>query len=226
MAAHTLIIDLFGVPACGKTTLSDYLYNNCFPEKKVVTMPNLVKESKKEPIKLLFSLSIGRMIKGFILRLKAPFNNQRKDINVFGWPSHARYYSFAKKHSNYDIVLCDHGDIQDFVSLERGENLHTKKRFAEACFNYINTSDASVYVYCDVDVEVAFERIRKRGRNSGRIDVIEDDQKQLDELRAEKMRFDFYSNWLKQSRKKYIQLDMNQSTEEIANSLVTRVQQL
>lgn len=171
----------------------------------------------------MFSLSMDLILNGLKLRMSAPFDKKRNDIKILNWPSHARYYGYAKKHSKYDIVLVDHGDIQDIVSLERGDNLHETKRFYEACSQYIDKSLATTYVYCKIDAKVAFERMQKRGRVSGRIDTIDDKQVKLQELENEKKRFDSYAEMLKSKGKNYVELDMMATTELIANDLLSRL---
>lgn len=219
MAAHTKIIDLFGLPACGKTSLTRYISEQYGERLKIATMPILVQEAKKDKGRLRKAFSPRYFSAGFRLRLLAPFDKKRRIIPLFNWPSHARYYSYAKKYSEYDIVLVDHGDIQDIVSLERGEDLHINKRFRNGCSRYLNLSLADLYVYCNIQPEVALERMQIRGRNSGRIDVMDDIAK-LQALECEKRRFDYFAEMLSKKMDKVVELDMNQSIEQIAESIM------
>lgn len=223
MAAHTKIIDFFGIPACGKSTLVDYISTNYQGELRIISKHQLVKEAKKQPVKLMFSLPLDLMLSGIKLRMSAPFDKKRNEIKILNWPSHARYYGYAKKHSNCDVVLVDHGDIQDFVSLERGDDLHETKRFYNACSQYIDKSLATTYVYCKIDAKVAFERMQKRGRESGRIDIIGDKKVKLQELENEKKRFDYFAEILRSKGKNLVELDMTATTESIANDLISQL---
>ena len=220
MAAHTKIIDLFGLPACGKTSLTRYISEQYGERLKIATMPILVQEAKKDKGRLRKAFSPRYFSAGFRLRLLAPFDKKRRIIPLFNWPSHARYYSYAKKYPDYDIVLVDHGDIQDIVSLERGEDLHNNNRFSNGCIRYLNLSLADLYVYCNVPTEIALERMQLRGRNSGRIDVMGDVAEQLQALESEKRRFDYFAGMLSKKKDKFVELDMNKPVEQIAESIM------
>lgn len=228
MAAHTKIIDLFGLPACGKTTLTRCISEQYGKRLKIATMPLLVQEAKRDKGRLRKSFSPHYFFAGIRLRLLAPFDRKRRVIPLLNWPSHARYYSYAKKYSDFDVILVDHGDIQDIVSLERGEDLHNNIRFSHGCSRYLSISLADLYVYCNVRPEVALERMQLRGRNSGRIDVMGDMAEQLQALKCEKLRFDFFAEMLSKEKDKFIELDMNQPIEQIAeyimNVIIGKVQ--
>lgn len=219
MAAYTKIIDFFGLPACGKSTLMKYVCSHYHGNLKITTKNDLVKEARKHPFGLLTSLSVERFVAGIRLRLVAPCDNKRNEIGVIGWPSHARYYGYAIKHTDYDVVLCDHGDIQDFVSLERGDDLHNNEKFTNACSRYIDKSLATAYVYCKIDAKIALERMQNRGRKTGRLDVIREKELQLQELENEKLRFDFFADMLRKKEKRFFELDMSSPTETIAEVL-------
>ena len=223
MAAHTKIIDLFGLPACGKTTLSTYIFEKYGGYHKITTMSRLVKEAKLDGSHLRKSISLRYFFAGLRLRLLAPFDKIHKEIPVLNWPSHARYYCYAKKYSDYDVVLVDHGDIQDFVSLERGVDLHINKRFSDSCARYIDQSLATNYVYCNIEPEVALERMQNRGRKTGRIDVIGDEEEQLQALKSEKKRFDYFAEMLKAKRRNMVELEMDKPIEVIVQELLEKL---
>lgn len=109
------------------------------------------------------------------------------------------FKNYVRKYTEYDIVLIDHGDIQSFVSLERGDNLHENQKFKEACLHYLDVSLSTAYVYCHIDTETALRRMNNRSRDRGRIDSISDPNLQLQELRKERVRFDFWTTILKET---------------------------
>lgn len=226
MAAHTKIIDLFGIPACGKSTLSNYICDHYGSELKICTMPQLVSEARKDGNRLRKAFSLGYFLAGIGLRMRAPLNKRPREIPIMNWPSHARYYSYAKKYSDYDIVMVDHGDIQDFVSLERGVDLHSDKRFSKACSSYIDQSLSDVYVYCNIEPETALLRMLSRGRETGRIDSIDNNAERLQELENERKRFSFYAEMLRGKDKMFLELDMHSPTEQIAATLMNQIKAL
>jgi thymidylate kinase len=223
MAAHTKIIDLFGLPACGKTTLAK---NFC--EKfgvggvKVITLSQLVNVARYDRFRLLKAMPYKHFVEGLKLRWQAPFDKKHLEIHLMNWPSHARYYWYAKKYTDYDIVIADHGDIQDFVSLERGVDLHKKKSFSEGCSKYLDMSLADMYVYCGIAPEEALVRMKSRGREFGRIDVTSDEKK-LQALKDEKDRFDFFVNMLQKKQKIFIELEMTNPTDHNVQILMKKI---
>ena len=228
MATHTKIIDLFGLPACGKTTLAQSFCDQYGKQYSMATMHDLVKKAKTERFHLLTADPLKNICTAMFLRFSVPFNKQRMDIPLLGWPRHAKYYAYAKKYTSYDAVIVDHGDIQDFVSLERGEDMHLFPRFVNACSRYIDVSFTDIYVYCKVETKVAFDRMIRRIRitdrlvttHPGRIDVIADEKKQLAELEAEKLRFDFYTEMLREKGCNVIEIDMCDSIDNTTKKIM------
>ena len=216
MAAHTIIVDLFGIPACGKTSLAEYISEHYGREIKIATIHQLVKEAKRNKFALFTSNPIKHIFAAMILRLNVPFEKKRKDVFFWGWPSHDKYYSYAKKYSDYNLILVDHGDIQSIVTLERGDDLHKNENFVKLCSNYLSTSSADVYVYCKVDIMEAFKRMNIRNRGKGRIDMLKDPASQIKALEEEKNRFDFLAELLRKDGHELLEIDMSDNTKKIA----------
>lgn len=223
MAAYTKIVDLFGVPACGKTTLAEYLSKNSQADYKIASIQNIVTEAKKNKTRFILSISLKTFFSALRVRCAAPFNKKRRDITLRGWLLLDLLFNFAKKYSQYDMVLVDHGVIQSFVSLERGDNLHEKPKFANACSHYVDISPITTYVFCQIDAQNAMERMHNRNRNVGRIDVINDERIQLLEIENESQRFDFYAKMLKEKQKEYLELNMAENVENVAEHLLLKI---
>lgn len=223
MAASTKIVDLFGIPACGKSTLAEYISKNNETEYKIATIQDIVGEAKTNKIKFIRSISLKSLFAAFRVRMTAPFDKKRRDITLRGWLLLDVLFNYSKKFSYHDVVLVDHGAIQSFVSLERGDNLHEKPKFANACLHYIDISPITTYVYCKIDALNSVERMHNRNRNIGRIDVIDDKAKQLLELENESQRFDFYAKMLTEKQKEFFELNMTEKTEHIAEQLLLKI---
>lgn len=223
MAAHTKIIDLFGIPACGKSTLADYLSNGCQTNLRIGTMQNVAKEVKHNLMAYICSISFNNLIAILKLRFAAPFDKKRRAISLSKWFLHDVLYNYIKKHSDYDLVLVDHGIIQSLVTLERGDNLHEKSSFAQASSRYIDIIPVTLYVYCQIEEEVALARMQNRHRNKGRIDMLNDATIQLSELEMERNRFDFYAEMLNRKQKAFIELNMLNETVKIAEYLLLKI---
>lgn len=222
MAAYTKIIDLFGIPACGKSTLSNCLAGRSNEALRISTLQGCILNDKKIVWRLLRSLSLNILWAGIRFRFSAPFDKKRRDVSLMSFLKHGLYYNYVRRFSDYDVVIVDHGDIQSIVTLERGEDLHDKPKFVKACSRYLNSSLANIYVYCRISAEESLYRMNSRQRDNGRIDVIENKHQQLKELQDEIARFDFFSELLKKQQKTVWELDMKYKTSEIANSIINR----
>lgn len=219
MAAHTQIIDLYGIPACGKTTLARYMASHPAEGLKVSTMQDCTLAALNDKWHLIMSVSLKNVWASIRLRLSAPFDKKRSVIPFRAILLMGAFKDYILKYTDYDIVVSDHGDIQSFVSLERGENLHQSEKFLKACFHYLNASLSTSYVYCQIDAEDALQRMNSRGREKGRIDLIMDKHIKLQELEAESKRFDFWTKILKERKTPIIELDMRDSIPTVADKL-------
>lgn len=224
MATDTKIVDLFGLPACGKTTLVKCLCNSANNSLKVVTLQKAIEEVRKKGIiKLLKAFSLKIVYAELKLLFNTPCERKRKDIPFLRWIMHGIYYNYVAKCSNYDIVIADNGDIQWIVSIERGEDIHLNKNFKDAYTSYLKNSPVTNYVFCDIDVKTAHERIRQRNRKSGRLDVINEDNIQMLEFVKERERFRFFFNELIFLRKNvqlmYMDKDPIALSKQLLNSL-------
>lgn len=219
MAAHTQIIDLYGIPACGKTTLAKYMASHPVEGLKVSTVQDCTLAARNDMWHLLLSVSPKNIWASIRLKFSAPLDKKRNDIPFKNILLMGAFKNYILKYTDYDIVITDHGDIQSFVSLERGENLHESQRFLSACLHYLNVSLSTSYAYCKIDAEEALQRMNGRGRDKGRIDLITDQHIKLQELKIESTRFKYWAGILKERKAPSIELDMKDSIPSIANKL-------
>lgn len=219
MAAHTQIIDLYGIPACGKTTLARYMASHPAEGLKVSTMQDCTLAALNDKWHLVMSVSLKNVWASIRLRLSAPFDKKRSVIPFRAILLMGAFKNYILKYTDYDIVITDHGDIQSFVTLERGDNLHESQRFLSACLHYLNVSLSNSYVYCRIGAEEALQRMNGRGREKGRIDLITDQHIKLQELEAESKCFVFWTTILKERKVSLIELDMKDSIPSVADKL-------
>lgn len=224
MAAYTQIIDLYGIPACGKSTLAQYMASHPVGGLKVAAMTECILAARKDKWKWLRSLSLRDLFASIRLKYAATLDKKRKVIPlwkviIMGW-----FKNYVRKFTDYDIVVTDHGDIQSFVSLERGDNLHESKKFRDACQRYLDVSLSTTYVYCKVTADVALRRMNGRGRSAGRIDLMEDQSLKLQELEKEIICFDYWTSLLKDRKSSLFELNMDDATSVIAERLFNSLQ--
>lgn len=222
MATHTKIIDLFGIPACGKTSLATYM------NKKQIN--GLLYASAREAHHEMKQASIFKIAKCFSFRsiISAirfityfTYSKKRRDLPVIKWLRDSVFRSFYHKYSKYDVVLIDHGAVQTFVSWERGEDYHDDIEFQRRVLDYLNNIESSIFVFCDVSTQTSIERIRKRGRDHGRLDMLlrTNEESIHKELDAERNRFQRLSELIKGNGNKLIVLNSNGTIDDIAVEL-------
>lgn len=224
MSEHTQIIDLYGIPACGKTTLARYMASHPADGLRVATMEDCSIAALNDKWHLFLSVSLKNVWASIRLRLSAPFDKKRSVIPFKSILLLNAYKNYIRKYTDYNIVVTDHGDIQSFVSLERGDNLHENQKFKEACCHYLDASLSSVYVYCQIDTVTALNRMNNRNRDKGRIDSLSDQNLQLQELERERERFDFWTTVLKERKAVLFELDMKEASSMIADKLFLLLQ--
>lgn len=219
MAGHTQIIDLYGIPACGKTTLARYMVNHPVDGLRVATMEDCMMAALNDKWRLFLSVSLKNVWASVRLKFSAPLDKKRSVIPFRAILLMNAYKKYIRKYTDYDIVVTDHGDIQCFVSLEHGDNLHETQRFKGACCHYLDASLSTAYIYCQIDGKTALQRMNGRGRDKGRIDSMSDIVFKLQELETESKRFDFWTTVLKERKASQIELDMRDSIPSIADNL-------
>lgn len=224
MSEHTQIIDLYGIPACGKTTLARYMASHPADGLRVATMEDCSIAALNDKWHLFLSVSLKNVWASIRLRLSAPFDKKRSVIPFKSILLLNAYKNYIRKYTDYNIVVTDHGDIQSFVTLERGDNLHENQKFKEACCHYLDASLSSAYVYCQIDAETALLRMNGRDRDKGRIDSLSDEITKLQELERERERFDFWTTVLKERKAVLFELDMKEASSMIADKLFLLLQ--
>lgn len=223
MAEHTQIIDLYGIPACGKTTLAEYMANYPVKGLRVATMRDCMKSAFMNKWKLVKSITLKSFWASVRLKCSAPLDKKRRVIRFKGLLLLSTYKKYVRKYTDYDIVFFDHGDIQYFVSLERGDNLHESEKYRKACLRYLDASNTTAYIYCHVDAETALQRMNSRGRDKGRMDTMSDQNLKLQELEKESKRFDFWTTVLKERKTSLIELETRGSIPSIADIIFSLI---
>lgn len=78
MAVYTQIIDLYGILACGKTTLAEYMANHPKAGLKVATMRDCMHSALNNKWKLVKSISPKNFWVSVRFKFSAPFNKNEE----------------------------------------------------------------------------------------------------------------------------------------------------
>lgn len=222
MGAHTKIIDLFGTPACGKSTLATYIKENA--KIKVGIKKDIVKESKQIfCYKYLLSFRLTDILSCAKYHYAIPKQNRRKGSPLYNFILNYNYYSFISNYSKYDAVVIDNSVVQSIISHQNAADLLGDSYFKESVKQILSSLKNITYVWCDIEPEVSLERMETRGRSKGRIDLKVNREEKLRALSEERNQCRQYYNLLKQIGAEVLVLNCNKSTNEIAEEFFQKI---
>ena len=187
-----MIIEFFGLPGSGKTTLCNELLieHNCFP------LPKFNQFKKYEVFLVIFSFKFWSFnFYALLLYFVSEdwcIKNYYLLINLY-----LKYMLINKKY-NSNYYCTDHGIIQTISSMN-----FTKLKFPKIVVRMIkmlniNINILGIYLYCD-DFNVIIKRIKSRG-NKKRINMLSDIQ-MVNALTNQKKLFDLVSDSLMSVKK-------------------------
>lgn len=220
MASNTRIIELFGLPGCGKTTQKEMLlgYNSGY---RFCIMSDISQQYKK--------ISILKKIKyfpyktlGYIFLLQ-PFMGYKKGDLGF-WKSIlivSIVYSYGKSlYENCSIVV-DHGVFQYITSLSYRRDFNISYFSCKLLARLMKSQNIDFLFNCEIEPSIAVRRIRDRNRSGlGRFDAIADNDKLLSLLIKEKNMIDNLYRVMSDLHVKGIhKLSMSSSPNQIFNDL-------
>ena len=222
MAAYTQIIEFFGVPACGKSTIVNEILdkdNSCSIKYNELTkeflQASLIKKILSIPLNQIFVIAcLGLYIElkksnGFCFRM----TSLMKTIVV---------YRYSIKFSKYNKVYVDHGLIQGFVSLIGGNTINNTAKYLEKT-NYILSNYPNVqFVFCQINLYDAITRLKQRGNHIGRFNEIIESDELYEEYDSELKRFNFIIN----DQKRVVKIDTSKPLKETISRLQVYLNQL
>lgn len=191
MEASPKIIEFFGIPACGKSTIVEYLLKMQH-NKNVVSYASLSKDFlHASVIKKIHSIPWGDIIQ--TLRLAKHVKSKRNNYyfeRLFPLWKILICYKFAQRYSRYDLIYVDHGLSQSLISLIGGSELTSDLAFYSIAKSFLFRQNNIQYVYCHVDIDTALSRLQNRGPHKGRFNKDNDILILKKEYKQEILRFD------------------------------------
>ena len=221
MAKHTQIIEFYGLPGCGKTTLCNSL-KELYLKKgyKVGILTDATKQCSFLRVILVFKLY-------YLIKFSCILMNYVKNgipLNYAFSPfKRLLIYRCVKSFSDYDYFFIEHGVIQSMVSALYGYNspiaIHNNPTYGK----YLSVIPVDNYIYCKISQEKALERIRIRNRkSSGRFDQMPNDSlKEL--LLTQSCQFDEFNMMLNELEKDVHCIDSGSQLDVSLNQLKTIV---
>ena len=149
------VVELLGIPGCGKSTLVDY----CAPNPKYIIQRKDLKPSKLE----------REFIRRFYIDPKLIFKNHAIHSFIKEYPEADKLFvrkliemHYKLKKTGVEIVLLDEGLIDRMTGIPFDKNLVIDNAFLNVV-EMINSTEALVF-NCQCPIEVSSERLRLRER--------------------------------------------------------------
>lgn len=182
-----MIVELIGLPGCGKTTVqSGILENRAYDKYHFLTRDEIVKKSIihswKWTLKIMhFDPRMWKLIKSVnVLKKQLPYAEGRQI-----WINRFLVMSWAILRNSKEDLLLDEGIIQ-YVSSILHEDSALEYEKVQAVMDCFRRQIDMGYIYIDTDETICLQRIRERNRSNDRYNKIEDDEKLLQMLQFKK----------------------------------------
>lgn len=214
MAANVKVIEFYGLPGCGKTTLKKHILNCSL--KNVGTIQDVMKLYKKEP--LIYKITHLPIKKWWLLFLFIQsLPDRKKNGREFYIALYSRTlaYTYCSNRDLFDLVIVDHGLIQQVGSILHNMDYKISEKSLKRLVLFMASMEETKAMYCRIPCNLALIRIRERHRNGGRIDAVMDDKdKALYYLDREYALFEKISSC---TNGDFSVLDMTKPTIELEN---------
>ncbi len=224
MAENTIIVELVGLPGCGKSTLANNL-KSVFEQdgRKTGVWTDMTSDFKNLSfMRKLKCLSLKKLFQyiGLVGTCQYAFSLKRYMIQYF--VKIDILYRYVRKFGSYDYVLVDHGFFQQALSAQYGSKLPDNQKFISRFRKIMKTEIQNDYIIeCMIDAQQAQQRMKQRNRvNEGRLDKEKDEAALAKMFMTEKENFECIVSLMSElaSEDMIIQLDMEKAPEELTKA--------
>ena len=172
MGTSPEIIELCGIPGCGKSTLfrnmsksNDYKIGGLGDLLNVYRRMNIITKILSFPY-----ISVIKLLLLFIFFPKIELKSFHLYIDFV---KIVILYNIRNKIEEFEYILVDHGVMQSFAGLfYNNEERFSDKSIAKIS-NFTKPFSPILMCYCEITIDESVQRIRKRNRNYGRMDVLD-----------------------------------------------------
>lgn len=217
MERNIKIIEFYGLPGCGKTTLRSNLL--LLPSKHTGSIQEVMVLYKQESFFYrLFHLPIKRwwLLSMFLISIPEKRKNAKSDYVALFYKVLA--YNYCASKSPFDFVVVDHGIVQQLGSILHNMDYKLSDKSLKRVLLFLNSIKNTLFAYCQISSELSLKRMKMRKRDGGRIDAVMNDTVQaLYYLEKERMLFSKISDSLDNDK---VIIDMSKSPEELTTEVV------
>lgn len=217
-SVKTQIIEFNGLAGGGKTTLARELKKELVKRGyHVVLLGEAYHIFKKHLFKNVLScLSLALLFK----YIKLFFLIGRKEEPQFYFYVRYLYWAALRisllyrwaRNSDFDFLLCDHGLIQNIISLLGFKELPDCAAVKQSLASILKAESGIYVVNCNVSIEQSKQRIRSRNKHTGRLDVISDEAELEKLLQITAKHFSAVRNIVKKVREEWPLIDLDMDT--------------
>ncbi len=222
-----LVIELAGLPGCGKSTLWERLRTRLQQTgRNVYTYSDLM---RREPLfvnrGIYFQLLKWHPQTAACMRrleeycASAPEDRKREYFKKEFTELYYRVHAAA--HIRGDgIILLDEGMIQNFTSLFFTRPIPAEASMGKAVKNIVSVKDSFFVVKCNISVDESITRLKKRARENDRYRRLEREALR-EALLVKEHNIDYVLSFVKPER--IIEVDMENTTEDCSDTVIGKL---
>lgn len=177
-----IILDFYGMPGSGKSTISHLLAERLRKDGYTVVEPSWTLDNKRfvttRILKKLFltleyAFKHPCIMNSIIRYVNDSSNSFKQKIKLC--INFAYTMNYETRHEDVDIMIMDEGIAQAVVSLVTESTSSTCNQYLIYLLSKVN--EKIKLVYCKVPLMTAMERLKERGTKKSRVDMLVDREK-------------------------------------------------